>query len=49
MMACNFLKKETPSQVLSCEYHKMFENSFFMEHLRWLLLKTVEIFVQKNL
>ena len=28
-MACNFIKKETPTQLLSCEYHKMFENSFF--------------------
>ena len=29
LMACNFIKKETPTQVFSCEYHKMFENSFF--------------------
>ena len=29
LMPCNFIKKETPTQVLSCEYHKMFENSFF--------------------
>ena len=28
-MACNFIKKETPTQVFSCEYHKMFEKSFF--------------------
>ena len=28
-MACNFIKKETSTLVLSCEYHKMFENSFF--------------------
>ena len=23
------IKKETPAEVFSCEYHKMFENSFF--------------------
>ena len=28
-MACNFIKKETLRQVFSCEYHKMFEKSFF--------------------
>ena len=32
-------QKETPTQVLSWEYCKIFENSFFVEHLRWLLLK----------
>ena len=29
LMACNFIKKETPTQVFSCKYHKLFENSFF--------------------
>ena len=29
LMACNFIKKEIPTQVFSCEYHKMLENSFF--------------------
>ena len=29
LMACNFIKKETPTQLFSCEYHKMFEKSFF--------------------
>ena len=28
-MASNFIKKETPTGVFSCEYHKMLENSFF--------------------
>ena len=60
LMAYKFIRKETPTQVLSCESHKMFENSFFMKCLWWLLLKMVvefrrisnstwEIFVQKNL
>ena len=29
LMACNFIKKETPTQVFSCEYHKMLEKSLF--------------------
>ena len=29
LMACNFIKKETSTQVFFCEYHKMFENIFF--------------------
>ena len=52
LMTCNLIKKETQLQVFSCGYHKIFENSFlyrFMENLWWLLLKMVEIFVQKNL
>ena len=32
------LKKENTTQVLSCEYCKIFKNSFFIEHLRLLLL-----------
>ena len=32
-------QKETPTHVLSCEYCKIFENIFFIDHLRWLLLK----------
>ena len=36
----SLIKKETPTRVFSCEYHKMFEDSIFsMEHLRWLFLK----------
>ena len=29
LMACNFIKKEIPTEVFSCEYHKKFEKSFF--------------------
>ena len=29
LMTCNFIKKETATQVFFCEYHKMFGNSFF--------------------
>ena len=28
LMACNFIKKETLTQVFFCEYHKMFDKSF---------------------
>ena len=28
LKTCNFMKKETPTQVFSCDYHKLFENRF---------------------
>ena len=37
-MACNFTKKETIVQVFVCEFCKIFKNTFFIEHLRLLLL-----------
>ena len=36
--ACNFIKKETPIKVFSCYFCKIFEDTFFTEHLQWLLL-----------
>ena len=45
LKARNFNKKETPTQVFSCEYHKIFKNSCFIEHPRWLLLNMVEEFL----
>ena len=30
--------KETPTQVFSYEYWEIFKNTFFIEHLQWLLL-----------
>ena len=30
--------KETPTQLFSCEICKIFQNTFFTEHFRWLLL-----------
>ena len=47
-MACNFIKKKTPAQLFSCEYHKMFEKNVFMEYLQWLLLKMVEEFLRTS-
>ena len=35
---CNFIKKETLSQMFSCEFCEVFKNIFFIEHLWWLLL-----------
>ena len=35
----NFIKKETLAQVLSCEFCEISKNTFFTEHLWWLLLK----------
>ena len=32
--ACNFIKKETLAQVLSCEFCKILKNTFFTEHLQ---------------
>ena len=37
--ACNFIKKETLAQVFSCEFCKIFKNTFFTEHLCWLILR----------
>ena len=36
--AYNFIKKETPAQVFSCEFCEISKNTFFTEHLWWLLL-----------
>ena len=37
--ACNFIKKESLAQVFSCEFCEISKNTFFIEHLWWLLLK----------
>ena len=42
----NFSKKETPTQLFSCEYHKIFKKRCFIEHPLWLLLNIVEEFVR---
>ena len=48
LKVCNFIKKETPPQLISCEDHEIFENRFLMEHLRWLLLKMDEEFLRNS-
>ena len=42
--ACNFIKKETLAHGVSCEFCESFKNTFFTEHLRWLLLKVFNRF-----
>ena len=37
--ASNLIKKETLEQLLSSEFYENFKNSFFIEHIWWLLLK----------
>ena len=46
LIICNFTRKETPTLMFSCEYHKMFQKSFFMEYLQWLIVKMVEQFLR---
>ena len=36
---CNFIKKEIPKQVFSCEYCEIFKNTYFEEHLRTVVSK----------
>ena len=38
--ACNFIKKETPIQVFSCEFCEILKKTFFIVHLRQLFLNT---------
>ena len=33
-LTCIFIKKETLAQVSSCEFCEIFQNTFFIEHLR---------------
>ena len=39
--ACNFIKKESLTQVFSCEFCEISKKTFFTEYLRWLLLHIV--------
>ena len=45
LKACKFVKKETPTQVLSCEISEIFKSNFFTEHLRRLLLNECFIII----
>ena len=33
------IKEETLAQMFSCEFCEIYQKNFFIEHLRWLLLK----------
>ena len=38
---CNFIKNETLVQVFSCEFCEISKNTYFIEHLWWLLLQLI--------
>ena len=47
LMACNFIKKDTPTQVcFPVNITKCLRIAFLMEHLQWLHLKMVEEFLK---
>ena len=49
--ACNFIKKETLTQVFSCEFCEIFKNTFFHRAtllIRWLLLKHKEYIYKRK-
>ena len=46
--ACNFIKKESLTQVISCEFCKISQNTFFTEHLRTTAFVISFKFEQKN-
>ena len=47
--ACNFIKKETLAQVFSCELCETSKNTFFIEHLRWILLFLEKSYLNSDL
>ena len=34
LLSCKLIDKETPTQVFSCEFYKIFKSNFFKEYLR---------------
>ena len=42
--ACNFIKKNTLTQVFSCEFCEISKKTFLKEHLWWLLLKMLFLY-----
>ena len=42
-VAGNFIKKETLAQVFSSEFYEISKNTFFIEHLFWLLLAIQQV------
>ena len=45
--ACNFIKTETLAQVFFCEFCEISKNTFFIEHLWWLLFVFVKLQAHK--
>ena len=46
LKACIFIKKDTPTQVFSYEYCNIFKNSFFMEQLLTIRLRSLGYILQ---
>ena len=44
--ACKFIKKRMQQGCFPVDFAKFLRTAFFMEHLRWLLLKMVEEFLR---
>ena len=42
--ACNFIKKETPTPVFSCEYKGVFKNTPFEEYLQMAASGDLKVF-----
>ena len=45
--ACNFIIKETLAQAFSCEFCEISKNTFFTEHLWWLILHVQIMFLRR--
>ena len=48
LQAFRFIRKQTLAQVFSCEFCEFSKNTFFTEHLWWLLLNR-KSFIEKDL
>ena len=46
-LVCNLIKKETLAQVFPCEIWRILKNTFFIEHLLWLLLE-LKVLVEED-
>ena len=47
LQPCNFIKKETLAQVLSCEFCEIFKNTFSTEHLQTTASIIILIFTER--
>ena len=48
LQACNFIKKEIPTQVYTENIVKFLKKAFFIEHLWWLLLIGIFLRILRN-
>ena len=46
--ACNFIEKKISTQVFSCDFCKIFKNTFFTECLQWLLLVMSSVLISTS-